>query len=393
MRILFIHNRYSQRGGEDTAIEMETSLLLQRGHDVKIIFFDNPAETDGLIRKMITFKNAIHNSKSAAILDRAIREFHPDIIHVHNLFFVASPAVLKEAARHRIPVIYTVHNFRLICSNALLLRNNKPCEICVQKKLPLAGIRFACYRKSAIASTMVTLATGLPKLRNDWRKWVSHYVVLTDFAREKLLNSSLGATPEQLVVKPNFIHDRGMGSSQREPYFLYVGRLSEEKGISFLMEAFRRMPDKKLLIVGDGPEKALLSDTYKTAGNIEFVGNRGHDEVVEIMKKSQALIFPSIWYEGLPYVILESFSTGTPVIASRLGSMTSLIQENYNGLFFKPGDVQDIQRAILDFVERKMPLYQQSRDTYLNFYNPEIHYKSIIEIYKNSIQSYAGTKR
>jgi glycosyltransferase involved in cell wall biosynthesis len=387
MRILFIHNHYQQPGGEDRAVELESKLLQEKGHPVKVLFFENRGITDSLIQKAMTLKNAIHNSRSAALLRRVIQEFSPDIIHVHNLFFTASPAVLKEAYRQGIPIILTLHNYRTICCNALLLRENKPCEICIKKKLPLAGIRYACYRESRLASALVTFSTGLPKIRNNWQRWVDQYIVLTAFAEKKFMHSSLGVRPEQLKIKPNFVPDTGIGDAGREPYFLFVGRLSPEKGVQVLLEAFRNMPDKEIRIAGDGPDKEAFMLEYKNSANIRFLGNCSQTDVLKLMKKTTALIFPSVWYEGLPFVILEAFSTGTPVIASDLGAMSSLIQDHYNGLVFKAGSAEELKSAVLRFRPNDEKIYRQARDTYLNYFNPDIHYQSVMKIYDQSIQA------
>ncbi len=387
MRILFVHNHYQQPGGEDRAVELESRLLQEKGHQVKVLFFENRGIANSLFQKVIALKKAIHNSHSAALLWQTIQEFRPDIIHVHNLFFTASPAVLKEAYRRNVPVVLTLHNYRTICCNALLLRENKPCEICIKKKLPLAGIRYACYRKSRLASALVMISTGLPKIRNSWQKWVDQFIVLTTFAEKKFMHSSLGVKPEQLKIKPNFVPDTGIGAAGRESFFLFVGRLSPEKGVQVLLEAFRNMPDREIRIAGDGPDKEALMTEYKNSGNIRFLGSCSQDEVLKHMKRSTALIFPSVWYEGLPFVILEAFSTGTPVIASNLGAMSSLIQDEYNGLVFKAGSAEELKSAVLRFRPDNEKIYRQARDTYLNHFNPDIHYQSVMRIYDQSIQA------
>lgn len=390
MRILFVHNRYQQAGGEDRALELESSLLIEKGHEVTILFFDNQGLTESWLQKAVTFRNAIYNKGSALILRKKILAFKPDIIHFHNVFFAASPSVIKEASVQGIPVVFTLHNYRLICSNALLLRDNKPCEICVQKKLPFDGIRYGCYRKSALASAMVTLSTGIPKLRDSWHRWVDQFIVLSSFAKEKFLHSSLGATEEQLIVKPNFVPDPGMGHETREDYFLFVGRLSTEKGIHLLMEAFKNMPDQKLRVVGEGPEKDTLNSKYGLLNNIEFLGSQNRDEILSLMKKSRALVFPSIWYEGLPYVILEALSTGTPILASNLGAMASLVKDGYNGLLFDPSDGEKLQSAVRSFNEVPATLYQNARETYLNHFHPDKHYSAVMKIYEQTIRKHAA---
>jgi glycosyltransferase involved in cell wall biosynthesis len=163
VKILFIHNRYKQFGGEDVAVEQEAALLLAKGHEVNTLLFENRNIT-GFFPKLKAASQSVYNFSSARKVKKAIKELKPDIIHVHNFFFTASPSVLFVSHRHKIPSVFTIHNYRLVCSNALLLRNNKVCELCISKKFPLHGIRYKCYHNSRSASALVTLITGIHKL-------------------------------------------------------------------------------------------------------------------------------------------------------------------------------------------------------------------------------------
>jgi glycosyltransferase involved in cell wall biosynthesis len=392
MRILFIHNAYRQYGGEDVAVELETALLKEKGHDVSLVHFTN--EGGG----MAAAWNAIYNRASARKARAAIRAFRPDIVHVHNWFFEASPAVLFAAAKEKVPVVMTLHNYRMICANALLLRNNIPCELCVPHTFPLYGVRYKCYRGSAAQSALVTAVTGIHKSRRTWQQKVDRYIVLTAFAGSRFEGSSFNVPPEKMIVKPNFITDPGEGPAQREDFFLFAGRLSKEKGVHILVQAFAGLPAHKLVIVGDGPEKDILQARHATATNITFAGKRTRNELLEMMKRCKALIFPSIWYEGLPFTILEAFATGTPVIASKLGSMSELVTEGYNGSLFTAGDITALQEKVMTMAQEgpaTAAMYHNARQTYLDNYHPEIHYKSIISIYEqtiaNSKSPHAGT--
>ena len=388
MRILFIHNRYRQHGGEDVAVALETALLEEKGHAVKTIFFDNDEEPTGLIGKISSGKKAIYNKKSERLVEQAVTDFNPDIIHVHNWFFAASPSVLYAAKKMGVPVVMTIHNYRLICANALLLRDNKPCELCIHGTFPLYGIRYKCYRNSATASALVTAITGTHKVKRTWQEKVNNYIVLTAFAKSRLQGSSLKVDPGRLLIKPNFIPDPGQGSLPRENFFLFAGRLSIEKGVHVLLKAFEQLPSSRLVIAGEGPEKEILQNRYGSHTNITFAGKMDRAGLLDLMKRCRAVIFPSLWYEGLPFTILEAFATGTPVIASRLGSMEELISDQFNGLHFNPGDVQELQKCI-ETIESSGPgierLYSNARQTYLELYHPDIHYRSIIPIYQTTI--------
>jgi len=387
MRILFIHNKYQQEGGEDVALDLEVQLLLQKGHAVKTLFFNND-DIEGLATKVKKGLQAIYNFRSARILEEALADFHPDIVHVHNLFFSASPSVIWAASRYGAPVVYTLHNYRLICANALLLRDNHICHLCVKKTFPLAGIRYKCYRGSAVQSGLVTLTTGLHKVLGTWRKKVAAYIVLTEFARSIIRSSSLLPPDGPLQLLPNFIFDPGQGKDAggRQDFYLFVGRIAPEKGVHVLLETFARLPDSRVLIIGDGPDKNRLEAMYQSFKNIIFAGKKEKAQVLRSMQECRALLFPSIWYEGLPYTIIEAFATGTPVFASKIGAMEELIQDGFNGYHFTAGDAEALKSKIVHFEghpEEKQRLYEHARKTYTDKYHPEIHYASLLSIYEN----------
>lgn len=387
MKILFIHNQYRQPGGEDVAVELETSLLKERGHEVELLLFSND-ETAGALQSGI---NAVYNRAAASRTRQAIRRFRPDIVHVHNWFFTASPSVFYAAKKEGVPVIMTIHNFRFVCANALLLRNNQPCELCVQKTWPTHGIRYKCYRDSAAQSALVTAITGIHKSLRTWQQKVDNYIVLTPFAKSRLSGSSFKVDPDRMIIKPNFIPEPGAGTLPRENFFLFAGRLSTAKGVQVLMNAFGRL-NSKLVVAGEGPEKEAMMQQAKTS-NITFAGKRSRDELLALMKTCKAVIFPSLWYEGLPFVILEALATGTPVIASRLGSMASVITHGFNGLHFSPGNADELAQAVEHMNKGGQDieqLYSNARQTYLEHYHPDSHYRSIISIYETTIAN-AGT--
>ncbi len=387
MKILFVHNKYQQRGGEDVAVELESSLLSEKGHIVEILFFDN-AEIESGNNSLVKGVRAIYNRHSSRLLTKKVAEFQPDILHIHNLFFIASPSILYAAWKKNIPVVQTIHNYRLICANALLLRNNHPCEKCIHNIFPLSGIIYKCYRNSSSASALVTLITSWHKLIGTWQKKVDKYIALTHFAKNKLDHSSLNPQPNQIVVKPNFIPDPGANHSVRENFFLFVGRLSPEKGANFLCEAFAKL-QHQLIIAGDGPEKEKLEKQYSGFTNISFIGQRERTAVLNLMGKCKALIIPSLWYEGLPFTMLEAFSFGTPVLASKLGGMEESIDAGKNGFLFQPNDPASIIDCIMHFLESTKydpGIYTTTREIYLRKYHPESNYNSIMNIYEEVIK-------
>lgn len=372
-------------------MEAEMKLLQAKGQDVKLLLFDNADIGEGQWSKLHAGFSSAWNADSAAKVKEEIAAFHPDIIHVHNFFFRASPSVIVEAHRQKIPVIVTLQNFRLVCVNALLMRDNKVCELCLHHTIPWWGILYGCYHQSKIQSGAVAWMSGLHKLLGTWRNKVDLFITPAEFARQKLINSSLKIAPANITVKRNFVHDPGVGLPEdRSSSYLFVGRLSKEKGIHLLAKCFSRLPDEELIVAGDGPELEELMRLYGHLPNIKFLGKRDKVAVFSLMKSCRALIFPSTWYEGSPVTIIEAFATGTPVIASRIGAMAEMIVHNHNGFWFNTGDETSLLEAVAEMdsrcVRRDYSLYQGARDSYLTNYYPDQCYAAVMAIYEEAIK-------
>lgn len=392
MKILFIHTRYlHSAGGEDTTVEAESGLMRSKGHDVHVHIFDNAAMEHGFKGKIKAGFSGIYNTAAAKEVEKIVEEFEPDVVHVHNFFFAASPSVLIAIHKKKIPVVATIQNYRLICANALLLRNNKVCELCVSHDFPWYGVKYKCYHDSAVQSAAVGMIAAIHKWMGTWKRSVDTYITPSAFSRDKLLHSSFGVSPEKIEVKRNFIADPGVSdAANRKNYFLFVGRLAQEKGVQVLLEAWKGLAGEELIIAGDGPEKEILVSKYGSLNNVRFVGYKHKNEVLELMKDCKALIFPSIWYEGLPLTIVEAFATGTPVIGSAIGAVGEMVNDKYNGLLFETGNAVSLQQSIRLFnklvAEKSLTLYENARESYIQNYHPEKCYSAIMRIYQKAIK-------
>ena len=370
------------------AVELESQLLKDKGHDVRVLFFQN-SNPEGSVGKITKGMRAIYDRNSYRVVKNEIEVFRPDVVHVHNFFYAASPSIFYAAKKMNVPAVLTLHNYRLICANALLLRHGQVCELCVNNLLPLAGIRYRCYHNSMAESAFVTFVTSTHKLIRTWDKNISRLIVLTQFAQSRFVGSSIRVDEQKLFIKPNFIPDPGLGETDREDFFLFVGRLSYEKGIDVLANAFAGLPTQKLVVIGDAADSQAEMARFLDNSNITLKGRLNKDGVLGYMKRCKALIFPSTWYEGLPFVIIEAFATGTPVIASRLGSMAELVNDKLNGFLFEPGNVTDLQEKIHLFLQTERQdrnaLYENARTTYVQNFSPEKHYQTILTLYETVI--------
>ncbi len=379
MKVLVLHNKYKIKGGEDSVFEAEVTLLNNYGHEVSTLLLNND-NIVGLKGKLKALVGVSNNTISLKMVEKKVAEFSPDVIHVHNFFPLLSPGVFTLAKKLNIPIVFTVHNYRLLCPGALLMRDGSPCEACLKKPFAWKAVMYKCYRDSYLETFALSYMNYSHNVQGTWQNSISRYIVLSDFAKSKFLESSLNIPEHRLVVKSNFVEDRGY-SHNRSSRFLFVGRLSEEKGVQVLLNAFIGS-EYQLDIIGGGPlerEVKLVASKYE---NIDYLGFQESSFVLEAMKRCKALVFPSIWYEGMPMTILEAFSTGCPVIASNIGVMASLIDHGNTGLLFEAGDSEAL-RCQLNCVTEQMSF--SARDEYVKRYTPEANYVQLMKIYSEAM--------
>jgi glycosyltransferase involved in cell wall biosynthesis len=352
------------------------------------LVFDNKSINNSFAKFLSGIK-VIYNPTSAKRLKKRIREFKPDLIHVHNFFPLASPSIFFVAKKYGVPIVVTLHNYRLICPSATLFHEHSIYERSIKSLFPVDAILKGVYRNSRIQTAAMVMATRFHNLIGTWKYKVDKFIVLTEFARTKFTNSILRTAPDALIVKPNFVIDNGPGEMQRENFFLYIGRLSVEKGVETLLQSLT-IHRYNLVIIGEGFLLDKVENFAVSNRNLSYLGRQDKDVIMRHLKRCKALILPSNWYEGFPMTILEAFSAGTPVVASYLGAMTEVVQDNVNGLHFEAGNANDLIHKI-KLLESNTDLAKQlsdnARTTYLNRYTPEKNYKLLFEIYNQLLDS------
>ena len=380
--ILLTHNLYRIPGGEDAAFNAEKNLLESKGHRV-ITFIEDNARLNG--RNPLKVLNMIWSRSAYRKIKHLIMDTKPDVAHFHNTFFMISPSAYYACKEEGVPVVQTLHNYRLICPGALLMRGGTTCEDCVGKSVPWRGVLNACWRGSYIGTALVTSMLTLHRLLKTWQEKVDIYIALTEFAKKKFIEGGLPA--EKIVVKPNFVYpDPGKGDHGGK-YVLFVGRLSQEKGLPTLLRAWKNLKDIPIKIVGEGP---LMSEIKSLAGregldNLEFLGRKPREEVFRLMKDALMLVFPSEWYEGFPMTIAEAFATGLPVVASRLGAMAEIVEDGRTGLLFEAGNPEDLADKVRwgwENPERMKAMGIEARKEFEDKYTAEKNYEMLMEIYK-----------
>ena len=383
MKILFVHNAYQHKGGEDTVLEAEAALLASRGHVVEH-FTRHNNDISQMSRVSVAIQT-FWSTPSAKDFEAQLRSFKPDVVHVHNTFPLISPAIYWVADRMGVPVVQTLHNFRLFCPQAMLLREGKVCEDCLGK-LPWRGALRGCYRESRLQSTVLASMVSLHRGLGTWRNKVTRYVALNEFCRNKFIEGGLPA--ERIVIKPNFVDFSPPIAVDRKD-FLFVGRLSAEKGIDTLVAASRMVEAASIQVAGTGPEAGVLA----SVPNIKALGALSRDEVRLRMCGAIALLMPSIWYETFGMVAIEAFAAGLPVIASRIGSLAALVEDRVTGLLFDPGDPASLADAMcwaLEHPAEMAAMGKAARAHYEANFTAEQNYQQLLAIYEGAIAETKG---
>jgi glycosyltransferase involved in cell wall biosynthesis len=388
MNILFIHNAYKQFGGEDTVLQAETDLLTHNNHHCSLASQQN-SQVRHLIDKINAIKHVAYSYGSKQWVLKHINYHTPDIVHVHNFFPLLTPSVYDACIDAGIPVVQTLHNYRTICPGALLMRNGKICEKCITGS-PYQAILHRCYRNSIPGSWAVARMVAYHRKKKTWQHKVDRFIALTRFGKQKFIEAGFPA--EKITVKPNFCEvkkqsaeDKGLRTERRGA--LFVGRLSEEKGVATMLEAWRGL-DIPLRIAGGGP--LLAGHGGEQEGCIAFLGQVTGEQVAAEMTQASFLVMPSEWYEGFPMVLVECFAHGLPVVASQLGGMAEIVEDGITGLHFEPGNPADLAQKVQwmhDHPEECRQMGKNARRMYDEKYTPEKNYEMLMDVYKQAISS------
>ncbi|KAB1064862.1 glycosyltransferase family 4 protein [Salibacter halophilus] len=388
MKILLVHNFYKLSGGEDKVFKAEKDLLIQNGHDV-ITYTKSNNEIDEYqpIEKLKLITSTSFSQRVYEQIDLLLKKHKPDICHVHNFLPLISPSVFYACSNNKIPTILTLHNYRLMCTNGLLFRDGHICEECVSSSAYHSVLK-KCYRNSHLQTYAV--ARMLEKNKDVWFNLIDGFFCLSHFAKQKFIEH--GLPKDKITVKPNFIDDGELFKknealkSTKSEYLIYVGRLEINKGTR-LLKRLAESIDKEIVVIGEGP----LENKLHSCRNINIIGKKSREETLAYVNRAKALILPSISYEGgLPLTALEAFSCRTPVIATNIGSMKSMIQHEETGLLFDSNSIESFNSCVNqvysnpELIDR---IINQAYHYLKTVYTKQYSYQLLIDNYNEAILS------
>jgi glycosyltransferase involved in cell wall biosynthesis len=328
VRVAVLHSRYlsGPASGENRVLGDDIKLLTDAGHEVRDwapLPSTRPKEQARAALQMAWSTEAI------AQVRELVGTWGAEIVHFHNLFPLISPAAIREASAQGAGVVMTLHNYRLMCLSGSFYRDGHNCEECLGH-LPWRGIVHGCYRESALASGVLATSLSLHRSLSTFDR-VDRFLAVSDFVRKKYVEA--GISDERIGLAPQF----AWPTARREgpgDYFLYVGRLTQEKGANALIEAWEQDLGR-LVVVGDGPEMAHMRSVAPP--NVEFRGLVGGDAIPGLLRGARALLVPSLANDPSPRSVTEAYAAGVPVLASRRGGLSETVEDNESGLLISPG--------------------------------------------------------
>ena len=402
MRILQINKFFHLRGGADTFFFKTCDLLSTHGHEVAHFstrheknnpspysryFVDGFTEQDvpklSWAQKAGGFVHGIYSRPAYRALQALVRDFQPDVAHVHNLNYQLSPSIFDALHDAGVPAVMTLHDYTIVCGAGTLFVHDQNCERCRGGRHYHALLQ-RCFHDSIPASAMVMLSHYRNPLRGAWSR-VNRFISPSKFMRDKL--ADFGMPRERISHLPNFIDFAATPQAGRHPgeYILYFGRFSRNKGIDTLLRATESI-QTPLMMVGDGPELPEIQRCAARRGGRLIVKpfTTSREELKQIIANSRFVVVPSIWYENQPTTVLESYALGKTVVASDSGGIPELVDEGTTGTLFRASDTSDL-KAKIEFGAAHPELCQKWGEAgshkLTHGFSREAHYKGLMDIY------------
>ncbi|RZK21674.1 MAG: glycosyltransferase [Pedobacter sp.] len=382
MRILIVHTYYKMHGGEDAVVQNETELLQSDGHEVELMDFRNASSTFSKVLLMAFNPNVYFK------VIKKIKFFRPDVVHIHNLHYAGTAAVLYAARRMKVPIVMTIHNYRLLCPSGSLYFDDQLFLKSLEESFSWSAVKRGVYQQSKAITFWLALTNYLHRKIGTWGL-VDSMIFLGDHSKKIFEQSGLLNVNTKTFLKPNFTNQKKfVHANDTGNYYLFIGRLSEEKGIKTLLKAFENHSEA-LKIAGTGPLSGFVLEAVERSANIEYLGQLSKTEIEKMIDGAKALIFPSEWYETFGMVMIESFSLGKPVIAADLGNVPSIVKDQINGITFLPGNAQELREKLFEFDnldnQAKQKLASGALMSYKKYYTPEVNLKRLIHIYSDTL--------
>lgn len=344
MKVLLVHNDYGKYSGEEAVVDKMAGMLPPIGYEVAQLRMTTADARESLMGKIRGFVSGIYCPGGVKAMREAIRRESPDVVNVHNLYPFISPAALKECRKAGVPVVMTVHNFRIMCPTGLFMRDNRPCEMCLERGNEWGCVKYNCEH-SRLKSIGYAARNAVARIGRYYRDYVDMFACITDFQRRKLIQA--GFSPEKIAVIPNSMDVPPLTVCEAGNYVAYSGRISREKGVDMIIEAARRHPDIPFKLAGAVRDTDLVADL---PSNVELAGYLSGEKLRDFYANARFFVMASRWYEGFPMTILEAARFAKPMVAPDHGGFTEIIGRGDDaiGILVSPGNSISLSNAVYE---------------------------------------------
>jgi glycosyltransferase involved in cell wall biosynthesis len=381
VKVVVAHNRYREAipSGENVIVDTEIDQLSAAG--IEVLPFQRSSDSIGELpaaQKALLPISPIYGRAAQQDLTKLLAAERPDVLHLHNPYPLLSPSVIRTAHAHGVPVVQTVHNYRQVCSSGLYFRDGHNCHDCRGKLLGWPAVKHRCYRGSAAQSAL--MATTLAVHRPTWRS-VERFIALTDQIAAHLRD--YGIPDDRIEVKPNGLPDPGEPAPLGEG-FLYAARLSPEKGLGLLLDAWRQHPDGSLgplRIAGDGELRPLAERAAADRSDVTYLGVLDREQMNEIRRASAVVVASPTWNDVLPTVILEAMANGRPVLGTAVGGIPYLVGDEAGWVV--PADPASLAAALPVARDEAATRAKAARARYLRDFHPDVLTGRLLDIYRD----------
>lgn len=387
MRILLVHNFYGSGApsGENQVFIDEKGMLEKQGHEVQTFTRQSDEiRSQGVWGALKGACSTPWNPWMAHDIRSKVDAFKPDVVHVHNSFPLISPALFHVIGNQAKRVL-TLHNYRLFCPAAIPMREGQVCTECLDQESAWPSVRHGCYRGSRLATLPLAVSVALHRRLGTWTQQVDAFIALSEFQKGRM--AAAGLPGDKIHVKPNFYPGNPvvMPWLERDHAVVFVGRLSQEKGVETLVRAWRAWGESapELRVVGEGPLREKLQ-SMAVGLPIRFLGQLAVAGAQKEIASSRLLVLPSEWFEGFPMVLREAFAFGTPAAVSDLGPLPSLVRDGENGTVFPAADAAKLLAIVRAAWSDHAKLEQQGRVARCDFerlYTEDANYRLLMKVY------------
>lgn len=403
-KILQINKYHYIRGGSDSVYFNTSNLLVEYGHEVVHFAMDfnenepslesgyfasnNDFTKQSVTQKITKIPSFFYNRNAEERLKELIEIEKPDIAHLHIFYGSLTSSILKVLKSYKIPIVVSVHDYKFVCSAYLFLNGkNEVCEKCEGKK-HYNAIMNSCVKGSKLFSSVFALEAYYRDLFFPIHKMFDRLIFVSKFSatiHNKYKHELKNITKHIYNFDP--LINTKIANNKKGDYFLYSGRLSKEKGLKTLIEAFSQLPQIQLKIAGTGEEMEFLKS--KATDNIEFLGFLKGSDLQTVILNASFIITPSEWYKNNPMSVIEALTFGKPVVGANIGGIPEIVIENTSGFLFSAGSEQELREAVLKADQLNEKEYQRlsltSRKFAEDHFSPSKHYEQLIDIYNSLI--------